>query len=224
MGFLSKIREGVLDFLFPKQCYGCCTPGSFVCEQCFAKLDAAVDIRTGTAGDAAIRTLGPAAFQLPFLDAVFPCLKPSPLLRTLIHAFKYEYCEELASVFQSFMVRRFMEGHLENFMIVPVPLHVRRLHDRGFNQSSLLAKNLSAHPVDLLVRHRFTHSQVSLSREERLVNLQDAFSVRDGVMPERVLLVDDVCTTGATLMECAKVLRSVGVAQVSAIVLARGVF
>jgi len=108
--------------------------------------------------------------------------------------------------------------------IVPVPLHPRRLRRRGFNQALPLARALAGvveAPVrsDLLVRHRDTPPQVGLTRDERKSNVREAFAGRSPV-PERIWLVDDVITTGATIESCAAALSAAGAKQVTAITLA----
>jgi ComF family protein len=113
-------------------------------------------------------------------------------------------------------------------LIVPVPLHPARLRQRGFNQALVLARFLFPeqrgliHPA-LLLRTRETHPQVSLSGRERRKNLGGAFAVSrpELVAGRRVLLVDDVFTTGTTVNECAKVLKAEGAAEVEALTLAR---
>jgi ComF family protein len=115
-------------------------------------------------------------------------------------------------------------------VIIPVPLHPTRLRAREFNQSLLLADQLSRHlsrPVSTtnLVRTVATDPQTTLSRQERLRNLRKAFEIRkpQDLAEKRILLVDDVYTTGTTLNECAKVLRKAGAGPVLALTLARTV-
>ena len=112
--------------------------------------------------------------------------------------------------------------------LVPVPLHPSREAERGFNQSGLLARRLSRRwgiPVEAksLRRERATRSQTDLGADERRQNMQDAFAVtRRGVFTaHHVLLIDDVFTTGATVSECARVLRAAGAASVGVLTVAR---
>lgn len=114
--------------------------------------------------------------------------------------------------------------------IVPVPLHPTRLRSREFNQSLLLADQLSRHlarPVSTtqLIRASATAPQTTLTRQERLRNLRNAFDVHrpQNLSEKRILLVDDVFTTGTTLNECAKTLRDAGTGPVFALTLARTV-
>jgi ComF family protein len=112
-------------------------------------------------------------------------------------------------------------------IVVPVPLHKRRLRRRGFNQAARLAHALSEQvnlTVDegILVRHRSTVAQVDLGAEQRRENVRDAFRcVSQGAVGKHVLLVDDVLTTGSTLEACAEALRKGGASSVQALTLAR---
>ncbi|MGD8997027.1 MAG: phosphoribosyltransferase family protein [Anaerolineae bacterium] len=112
-------------------------------------------------------------------------------------------------------------------VLVPVPLHKNRLRDRGFNQAALLAHQLSKQvhlPVNehTLVRQRATASQIDLNTEERKQNVRDAFRCTTSALAgRRVLLIDDVCTTGSTLEACAVALRDGGTRSVQALTLAR---
>lgn len=121
-----------------------------------------------------------------------------------------------------------LPGEIDIDMIIPVPLHPSRLREREFNQSLLLADQLSRHlarPVSAatLVRITATDPQTTLPRQARLQNLRKAFAVRrpENLKEKRILLVDDVFTTGTTLHECAKALRQAGSGPVFALTLAR---
>ena len=111
--------------------------------------------------------------------------------------------------------------------VIPMPLSLERLAQRGFNQSLLLAKNMSPQHTrfDILLRLRDTPTQQSLPRSERLNNLQDAFAVNPlqaaSLRNQHVVLVDDVMTTGASLQMAAKALQSAGVAHLTTVVFAR---
>ncbi len=113
-------------------------------------------------------------------------------------------------------------------LLVPVPLHPKRLKERGFNQSEILARELSRHfSLELgpavLERCRYTTPQVELAASERKINILGAFVCSDpSVKNKNVILVDDVFTTGATMQECAKVLKKSGASEVWGLVIARG--
>lgn len=164
------------------------------------------------------------------------------LLRDLVHQFKYNEKESLSGDLSELLCRawkRYPEIQ-DAETIIPVPLYPANLRERGFNQSELLAKGLiillnrhyeeklvSDPPPQLLenilVRVRKTTSQTRLSREERLMNVESAFLVKNDqpIHSKTVLLIDDVCTTGATLNECAKVLKKSGAKKVYGLTLAR---
>lgn len=157
-----------------------------------------------------------------------------PLLKEAIHVLKYKYAQDLASALADWMVsaiaRQKMLSNESSPIFVPVPLHPRRLRERGFNQADLLARRVTAilamsYEPQALERIRYTGSQVkSHSRWERLDNMHDAFICPDAsrCANRDIVLVDDVCTTGATLDACARALKEAGARTVSAFVLARG--
>lgn len=115
-------------------------------------------------------------------------------------------------------------------LLVPVPLHLKRLRHRGFNQAHLLIQRWAKHdgiPFDglTLLRNRWTEPQTALSRKERKKNIKGAFVVktRDRIEGKKIVLVDDVYTTGSTVNECARVLMSAGAQIVDVLTLARAV-
>ncbi len=155
---------------------------------------------------------------------LFPYLPP---LQDAICAFKYRGKYALAKPLASLMIHA-LPPTLEADVILPVPLHPSRLRAREYNQSLLFADRIGRHlrtPVwpSALVRLLATDPQTTLSRQERLRNLRQAFSVRqpEAVAGKRVLLIDDVYTTGTTVNECAKVLKKAGAASVRVLTLAR---
>ena len=113
-------------------------------------------------------------------------------------------------------------------LLVPVPLHPNRMAERGYNQSELLVKALSKYSglpwESSLERVRDTPHQTGLGREERLKNLQHAFACKKTatVCGKKIILVDDVCTTGTTLLTCAKVLHQHGAVEIASCTLASG--
>ncbi len=110
--------------------------------------------------------------------------------------------------------------------MVPVPLTIKRLKERGFNQSLLIARVISRETdtpllIDILAKKKETPPQIGLSAKERLLNLKNAFEVKGNVKGLRLMLVDDVMTTGATVTECSKVLMKAGAKEVIVLTLAR---
>ncbi|NKB81566.1 MAG: ComF family protein [Nitrospirales bacterium] len=148
-------------------------------------------------------------------------------LKEAIHLFKYHGKVSLARPLATLMCQAFL--HPPNIdYIIPIPLHPHRLREREYNQSLLLADPISRHlktPVlcHTLVRTRPTPPQTTLSRSTRLKNLRHAFHINypSRIDGQRILLIDDVLTTGTTVNECAKVLRKFGAADVYVSTLAR---
>ncbi len=134
----------------------------------------------------------------------------------MIHRFKYYGCRYLGKSLSSFIT---LPDNWQADMIIPVPLHSARLKERGYNQSLILAEHLSMRcgvPVkaDLLKRIRNTLMQSLTSREERRENVKDAFRASDRCAGMRIILVDDVITTGSTAEECVKALKAAGADKV----------
>jgi ComF family protein len=150
------------------------------------------------------------------------------VLRQAIHRFKYGGFKALARPLAELLARNLESRPLLAEVLVPVPLHPLRLRDRGYNQSGLLVRELgrlTGLPVEegTLFRQRNSPAQVRTpDSEERRSNVSDAFGCRnDGLRGRRVLIIDDVCTTGATLNSCAIALKTVGTASVWGLALAR---
>jgi len=166
-------------------------------------------------------------------DRAYSALLYEDVLKELIHAFKYKRRISLSKLFAR-LLTEFIDNNpdiIEHIDLVTfVPLHNSRLREREFNQSKLLASKISdgfkIPLADTLDKIRSTRNQNELSRTERLVNLKGAFRIRRGgdtVRGRHILLVDDVLTTGATLNECARVLKAAGTIEVRCLTLARGV-
>jgi len=159
-------------------------------------------------------------------DAVYSYGSYEGSLRTLIHLFKYNGVRPLAAHFGKLLAIAL--PRTERFdLIVPMPLHWRRRWARGYNQSALLANEISKKwnaPVRNVIRRaRFTHTQAGLTNAKRRANVAGAFEMRGGIRLDgmRVLLVDDVLTTGASASACARVLKRAGARQVTVLTLAR---
>lgn len=145
-------------------------------------------------------------------------------LRSLIHLFKYSKMRPLASTLSTYL--EFAVPHDEMFdAVVPVPLHWRKRWSRGFNQAELLARPIAKRrriPVlRALRRKRSTEVQATLAVAGRRRNVQGAFEARLNVAGKRILLVDDVMTTGATASACAMALKRAGAKSVSLVTVAR---
>jgi ComF family protein len=161
------------------------------------------------------------------IDRIHSAVYFEGTLRKAVHKFKYDGITALAEPLGSLMTEYWSRHPVPVDVLVPVPLHKNRLRERGFNQAALLAHQLSkqvhlAVDEQTLVRQRATASQVDLDTEERKKNVRDAFQCTSSALAnKRVLLIDDVCTTGSTLEACAVALKEGGAKRVQALTLAR---
>ncbi len=203
MSTLGALAHGLLDLLAPLRCPGCDralpSGGAGFCDGCAALLEPA------SCAEAVLRFGGP--------------------LRDGLHRLKYEGRRDLAGALASRLVEHALARAPAVDVVVPVPLHPVRLAHRGFNQASLLALPLArALGVRLapgrLMRVRDTPPPVGLGRDARRHNVREAFRARADPRRPRVLLVDDVRTTGATLSEAAEALVLAGAEQVTRVALA----
>jgi ComF family protein len=222
------LRRG-LDLLFPPRCVACSQVGSWLCAACQATVEFVprpICPRCGrpvSTDDLCLRCR-----RNPLqLDGIRSVALHEGALRQAIHHLKYKRRRELATPLGRMLFVCWQETRLPADVVVPVPLHTSRQKERGYNQASLLARSLAEH-ADLtlneaqLVRRRATAPQVGLGAQERKVNVRDAFVwIGDGLADARVLLVDDVCTTGSTLEACALALRQAGAESIWALTLAR---
>lgn len=225
------IKNFILDLLFPIECLGCGKEGEWVCEKCFDL----VEVK---------KVFYELDMSEKYLDGFFCALSyDQKIVQEIIHKFKYNFIKDLQIPLGQLMVKYLRENSL-NFnqidYIAPVPLHQKRELQRGFNQAELLAGSVSKYlgkpmlPKNVLVRKKHTKSQVEVKeRELRRENVRGIFACVDCHFCEsgnpvpyflknkKILLIDDVATTGATLAECAKALKEVGAEKVIGLVAAR---
>ncbi len=226
----SKLTASALDLLVPLQCLGCQREGNLLCAQCRDALDKLNPPYCTVCAQPSPRSLCNWCRRTPLaIDGIrAPYLMQGPI-REAIHSLKYRsvraIAPELAQLLAQYMTRHRITGDL----LVPVPLHSRRLRSRGYNQSALLAQELAkltGLSVDerLVFRTRDAPPQVhEASREQRRSNVEDSFQCNNGLAGESVILVDDVVTTGSTLSACAAALKDAGAASVWGLTVAREV-
>lgn len=208
----SMARSILVDVVYPKVCAGCGMRGLWVCESCEASVPSLTQhicVRCGSPASPEHRcqTLGP---HVTTARAAYPY---TGWAGASIRRFKYADEPTRAEDLAARMIPLLAAFDCPS-VIVPVPLHPKKLNLRGYNQSELLAERIAAQtnlPMKpLLIRIRATRSQVTLDRQSRHHNVAEAFALSpDWATPqgERILLIDDVRTTGATTDACAKVLK-----------------
>lgn len=229
-------REGLLgplwELLFPSRCLGCRRVGQVLCPECLPRLPwlpAEVCPRCARRSPAGGVCRRCANGGSPYLASTRAACVFDGVIRTAIHQLKYRGASSLAPFLASVLGATLERRPLDADLLVPVPLHPRRQRERGFNQADLIADRLaeiSDLPLPtrgLLERTELRPPQVGLNAAARRHNVRGAFDCRlpDLVRGQRVLLVDDVMTTGATLEACAEALTAAGAARVLALVVAR---
>lgn len=223
-----SLHRALLDFLFPPRCVVCHGVGEWFCPGCQAGIQLIEPPFCSQCGRPTSSGHCPYCKKIPIqMDGVRALAYFEGSMRDAIHAFKYNHRVELAPLFGS-MLRDYLTGHaVPADMIVPVPLHPERERNRGYNQSVLLAHELGARMSIPVLTHairrvRATEPQIELNATARRANVREAFCADQSVAGARVLLVDDVCTTGATMDECGVALRKQGATSVWGLALARG--
>lgn len=236
--WLESLRP-VASLFYPASCTVCScatAEGEFLCSSCDGKLQ-----RIKPPFCAKCSEPFPATFDQEFVcancghrplyfEAAVSAYRSRGVARAILLQFKYHRAFHLRHLLRGWLLAAMEDRRLRDQrfdFIVPVPLHPAKKRERGFNQAEMLANVLGRElklPVQLaLQRTRYTTTQTALDRMDRIENLRGAFRLRHGsaVQKSRVLLLDDVLTTGSTLSECARVLREGGAASIFAVTAAR---
>lgn len=200
---------GILDLFFPVYCLECKKEGKYLCSSCLSKvLDGSFDSKN------------------------FAVFKYKGVVRKAITSIKYRYAYDIVDDLVEATVYRLKMSKIHNVTLVPIPMYVKNENFRGFNQSILIgekiAKSLNwSFLPDLLIKTKNTKHQVGLKGDERKINLKNAFTVNPKyknnktVMSYKVLIFDDVYTTGATIKQARKVLESSGFKNIYSLTIAR---
>lgn len=227
---LNAAKSRLIDLLFPPRCVGCGKEGAFICAACVGALPRLSPPLCPSCGRPIIQD-ELCSFCRRWkldIDGIRSAFAFQGVLRQAVHQFKYGGFKALALPLARLLAEYLGSKPLPADVLVPVPLHPRRLRERGYNQSGLLARELcrlTGLPVeeDELLRLRNSRAQVGArDSDERRSNVLGAFGYRsEKLRGRRVLLIDDVCTTGATLNSCAVALKKGGAVSVWGLVLAR---
>jgi ComF family protein len=226
---LSTIKGMALDLLFPRWCVGCGREGDFICPSCLRSLPRIMPPLCPRCGlPQSSDNLCPSCLGgQAEIDGIRAPFRFDGVVRQAVHQLKYRNLRALAGLLAQLLNDYLLANPVPGEVLVPVPLHPKRLRERGYNQSRLLAGELgklAGLPVvdDCLVRERHSLPQArTASVGERRGNVAGAFACRRRLEGGQVILIDDVATSGATLDACARALKETGAASVWGLVLAR---
>ena len=229
---LDSLRRTALDLLFPCWCLGCGKEGSLICPSCRRKLPA---INSPTCPRCGIPQTGgiicsACSNHRHDIDGIRSPFRFEAVVRQAIHQLKYRNLRAITEPLAE-LLSNYLDAHpIPGEVLVPVPLHRRRLRERGYNQSELLAIELGKIvklPViaDCIIRNKHTSTQArAASVAERRNNVSNAFTCRNhSLQNKKIILIDDVATSGATLNACAATLKTAGAVSVWGLTIAREV-
>jgi len=239
-----KLLDFLLELLFPAECIICQKPGKYLCARCaryipVKRIDFCPLCQKTETFAGRICNVCENEHEKTYWDGIIVAsFYRHPILREVIYRYKYSFIQKLAWPLTKVLVRKLFALErfpFEEFVFTAVPLHPKRREWRGFNQAELLGtklkklfqqNNLEIQFIpDLLVREKYLKPQMKIhSTQERRQNIVDNFTLNPkltGRIPRKIIIIDDVITTGATLNECAKVLKEHGAQFVWGLVLAR---
>ena len=249
---LNTIKTFILDLIFPRFCLGCqkemaSKQASQTCDACFGKIALNSGVQCHICGLRNTKgTCKRCRQKTPLKGLLAASQYENPILKEMIHRFKYQSVESLKKPLAELIINYLKKEDLidkfsarqlagkNNFILVPIPLTLRRKSARGFNQSELLAeeigKFLNCPVINLLKRKKFTSPQAEISDwQKRKENISGAFCLSTSYphfyrfrKPIKIILVDDVATSGATLEEAALVLKQAGIKEIYGLVIAKG--
>jgi len=213
-----KTFNWILTIFFPIECLGCNKENSYFCDDCLKQIPLH-------------KTIEKFEHPLIYLDNVLTATDYKyQLIQKAIHLLKFRFIKELADPLTGLLINyiNLINFDLAGFMIIPVPLNKKRLLERGFNQSELIAKIFAKHfnlviRTDIVKRSKNTPHQVGLNKKARQTNIKDAFEIcqTDFIQNKKIILIDDVVTTGSTLEEIAKTLKQSGAQKIWGLTIAK---
>jgi len=238
MNYPQRLFKFILDAVFPIQCIGCGVYDTYFCDLCLATIKVRKDFecvgckRPAAEGNTCVNCRKDFKIGRLFVAADYN----DKLIKKALKLIKYNFIKDLSEPLMA-MIGIYTENlssqigfdvFAGNPLLIPVPLHKKRLNWRGFNQANVLAEKIAARykaelGLNILAKTKHGKPQADIEdKKSRIDNAKDSFVCSMGLNGRNVILIDDVCTTGATLNECAKALAEKGAGKISALVVARG--
>lgn len=232
----SKIHSIIVDLLFPSFCVGCENFGPLLCDECSKNIGAPIATCIFCSEKTAHGvTCGVCRKNNTLAGVISVGGYKNPILRDAVHALKFSGVRDIAEPLGDLLAKNILQtlgNDLNGFTLVPLPLHKKRENERGFNQSTLLADRISSLlslPIaNILIRQKSTIPQASLDSNMinlRRENIAEAFKINPEFtqkIPAKIIIVDDVATTGATISEAEKILKQQGTKEIWGTVICRG--
>jgi len=243
MQSFNQLKKFFLDTLFPIYCISCSKYGKWVCNHCLEKISINIE-QVCPLCNKSITPDGKTCFDCKrkysidgvLVSSSYKLNKKKTFIAKLVHYYKYRFISKLSVPLGKILKKTLLQSDLPlPDIIIPVPLHPRRMRWRGFNQAELLSDYLGKYTTvgleiivlkDVLLRNKYTIPQMEIKNYcQRRNNIKGSFSLNKKyskkIKGKNILLVDDIATTGSTLFECAKVLKQKNAKKVYGIVLAR---
>ena len=215
----------IVDWIYPRRCVGCGREGAYICGECEGGMRGVLPICPECGNDNRAGWRHKECESA--IDRLIVRWRYHGVVKRLIKKIKFESSWGMVEEIGRMWTGELATCRGENWVVSSVPMYVKKRKARGFNQAELLgrelAKYIGAEYLELLVRNRETVPMFGLKRKEREANVGGSFEVvlEEGCLPRKVMLVDDIWTTGSTIRECAKTLRSAGVEEIWGVALAR---
>lgn len=236
---LKNIKNQILNTVFPQFCINCNKQGAPICRDCLSLIELSEYVfcpYCNTPQRVFEKGVCPKHQRL-HLNGLFSAAEYNQnLVKKLIHKFKYPpylktlgpYLAYLIIAHISLTKNNLFQRDGENSVFIPIPLHKKKKRNRGYNQSEILSQELSLafnipQKTNILFKTKKTNTQTDLTKEQRAENIKNAFTTKNpqAIQGKIILLVDDVFTTGSTMIEAAKTLKHAGAHQVWGVAVAR---
>ena len=207
-----KIIDIALDYIFPPKCGICKKLGEgYICKNCYHRI---------------VEYL----YNNVYNKKIFYLLKYEDIIRSKMIDYKFNNQSFLHNMFSVIFIKNKNACEfLKNYdIIIPVPIHRKRKIERGYNQSELIARDLAVYfkiPIctNILIKQKNTVMQSGLGRKDRIKNVQNVYKVKhkEKIKGKNILILDDIYTTGSTIKECKKILKTGGARKVGTIIIAK---